>query len=266
MACVATSAKMLWFAVTFGGRFLVEIPGMGPVANTSVWNIALIGPTILLSALGIGTLIERAVSKRGEFFLMILLVSLTAARVATSWFIGLACGAAIATFLICTPLLIRLTGRTANGWSEEAWRQLLQFTVYGSLIVCLWLGLRVRNSVSDDSSRLADLGERLTALPEVQRISLIATRGTAPMTLRYVLRSHCPKAQLVISEAWDSGLTDAMNEESKSPRSRYLILEWTRREIRLPADMAQAWKISAAGDPMRFQGRRLSMVLIEPRT
>ncbi len=257
---------MLWWTVVFCGRILAEVVETHFISNTAVWNVALICPTILLAALGIGTLIERDVSRRGEFFLVVLLASLTAARVTASWSFGMVAAAATATYLICFPMLNTLTGRSGNHWSEEAWRRILQITVYGSLAACLGVGLGIRNSVSEDAHRLADVRDRLKTFPEVRRVSLIATRDPVPVTLRYLLRCRWPKAKLTTSEGWDLGLTEAMNQESQSPQSRFLVLEWTSREVRLSADTGQAWKISAAGEPMRFHGRRLSMVLIEPRT
>jgi|GEM_PF-2282685 hypothetical protein len=281
---------LLWWLVAFVGRNLAEFLGMITVTNTMVWNLALLGPTILLAALGIGTLIERAVSRRGEFFLVVLLVSLSVARLSMSWLIGresgrssngdeiiasqmslswlfgLAGGACAATVLIFGPRLIPSTGRTEHGWSQAAWRQLLQITVYVSLIACLSFGLVLRTSANDDEHRLSNLRDRFKSLPEVRRISLIATRDPIPMTLIYLLRSRWPDAELVTSEGWDAGLTEAMNQESKSPQSRFLILEWTYRDLRFSANSGLEWRTKPAGEPMRFHGRRLSIVLIEPQS
>lgn len=256
---------MLWWSVAVIGRVAAELLGRNAVSNTELWNLALLGPTVLLASLGIGTLIERAVSRRGEFFLITLLVSLTLARVCGSWLIGLTGGACAATFLICGPLLIPSAGRSANAWTEAAWRQLLQVTAYGSLFACLSAGLGLRTIESPDDNRLSDLRDRLKNFPNVQRISLIATRDPVPVSLRYLLRCRWPQAEIVTSEGWDAGLTAAMAAESKSPKSRFLVLEWTRCDGRLSADAGQNWQLTNVGDPMRFHGRRLSALLIEPR-
>ena len=256
---------LFWWTVVFVGLSLAEFVGQTSIANTEIWTFALLSPTVLLASLGIGTLIERDVTRRGELFLIILLVSLTFARISMSLLVGLAGGALSATFLVCGPMLMPSAGRTEHGWSEEGWRRLLQITVYGALIACLSVGLGFRSIVSEDEHRLADLRDRLKSFPEVRRISLIATRDPVPVTLRHLLRCRWPKAKLVTSEGWDVGLTAAMNEESESPTSKFLILEWTRRDVRFSADTGQSWRIKAVGDPMRFHGRRLSMILIEPR-
>ena len=257
---------LLWWGVAIVGRLLAGLGCTLMPLNTHVWDIALLCPTILLSAVGIGTFIERDVSRRGEFFLFVLLVSLTAARLTMSWLFGLSCGAIAATILVCGPFLMPTMGRKFFGWSEEGWRQLMQLAVYGSLTACLSLGLSQRSSRTNEEARLADLRERLKTFPEVRRISWIASRDQIPVTLRYLLRSRWPKAELVMSEGWDEGLTQAMKDETDSPQSKFLILEWTRRDIRFSADTGQAWQISNLGDPIRFQDRRLSMALIEPRT
>lgn len=71
---------------------------------------------------------------------------------------------------------------------------------------------------------------------------------------------------MVSSEGWDVGMSNAMEKEGQMPASRFPVLEWTRREIRMSADASQYWQMSAVGEPMRLYGRRLSLVLIEPKT
>jgi hypothetical protein len=256
----------VWWCVAFAGRVLAEFVMLETAANTSVWNLALIGPTVLLASLGIGTLIERGVSRRGEFCLVVLIVSLTAARLAMSWLVGLSAGALVATFLIFGPILIPFVERTEHGWSQAGWRQLLQMTVYGSLIASLYLGLGIPTHASDDGDRLAELRDRFHSLPEVQRISLIAAQDEVPATLKYLLRTRWPSAQIVSTEGWDAGLTEAMTRESKAPQSRFLVLEWTYREVRILANTGLEWIHKPAGDPLRFHGHRLSMIMIEPRS
>ena len=169
------------------------------------------------------------------------------------------------TMLAFGPQLASAMSFTNTGWSEAGWRQLLRFTVYASLLGCLSAGLDTRNHPSDDVHRMAVLKSRLELLPEVQRISLIASREPIPVALMYILRSRWPQAELVTSEGWDAGLTAAMDKERQMPQSRFLVLEWTRRDIRVSADTGQAWQITAVGDPMWFYGRRLSLVLIGPK-
>ncbi len=255
---------LLWWTTALIGRILAEFASQNCVANTMIWNVALLAPTVLLAALGIGTLIERAVSRRGEFLLVVLLVILTVFRVTSSLIWGFIGGVVVATVLISGPRVTSSAGQTENRWSERAWRQLLQITVYGSLCACLAMGLGRTNCASSDDEPLAELRDRLKEFPEVQRISLIATRDPIPITLQYLLRCRWPHAELVASEGWDVGLTQAMNEESQAPRSQFLILEWTRRDIRLPVDTSQGWQMNSVGNPMRFHGRRLSLVLIAP--
>lgn len=256
---------LFWWVIAFVGRNLAEFAGTRTLANTEIWNLALLAPSVLLASVGIGTLIERAVSRRGEFLLLVLLASLTVERFTGSWLTGLAGGVIAAIVLIAAPMLVRSSNNTDYSWTEERWRQLMQFAVYGSLIVCLFMGLRYRCHSCDEEKRLTALRDRLKSLPEVRRISMIATRDPMPVTLRYLLRSRWPEAEVVTSEGWDTGLSEALNEESESPSSRFLILEWTRRDIRLSANLGQAWRVSPVVEPMRFNARRLAMALIEPR-
>ena len=68
-----------------------------------------------------------------------------------------------------------------------------------------------------------------------------------------------------MDENWDAGLTEAMEAEEMKPQSRFLVLQRTRRELRLSANTGQAWKVSAVGNPLCFNEKRLSFVLIEPK-
>ena len=256
---------LLWWSVLFVGRMIVEVTGAMTVTNTLVWNIALLAPTILLAALGIGSLIERKVSSHTESLLIVLVAGLIVSRLTMSYASGLIGAVPTATMLVFGPLLASAMSFTNTGWSEAGWRQLLRFTVYASLLGCLSAGLDTRNHPSDDVHRMAVLKSRLELLPEVQRISLIASREPIPVALMYILRSRWPQAELVTSEGWDAGLTAAMDKERQMPQSRFLVLEWTRRDIRVSADTGQAWQITAVGDPMWFYGRRLSLVLIGPK-
>jgi hypothetical protein len=70
----------------------------------------------------------------------------------------------------------------------------------------------------------------------------------------------------VTSDGWDTGVNLSVNDESPSPPSRYLILEWTRRNVHLSVDTFHGWQMKSIGDPMRFHGRRLSLILVEPQT
>lgn len=257
---------LLWWCIAFAGRLTAELCRTSYPMNTQVWDLALLSPTILLSAVGIGTFIERDVSRRGEFCLFLLLVTLTAARLSMSWLTGLGCGAVAATFLLCGPLVMPTMGRTVFGWTEEGWRQLMQLAVYASLIACLVFGLRQPSLRTDEQAQLMDLRERLKSLPEVRRVSVIAPEDPIPVTLRYMLRHRWPNADLIVTEDWDDGLTKAMKDEATSPASRFLVLEWTRRDIRLTADTDPAWQISSGGSSLRFRSRRLSMILIQPRS
>ena len=54
---------LCWWSVLFVGRVICEVAGTMTATNTVVWNVALLTPSILLAALGIGSLIERKVSR-----------------------------------------------------------------------------------------------------------------------------------------------------------------------------------------------------------
>jgi Dolichyl-phosphate-mannose-protein mannosyltransferase len=256
---------LLWWLFLFIGRVIVEITGTMTGTNTLVWNVALLTPSILLAALGISSLIERKVSPAIERLLIVLVASLIVSRLTMSYTSGILCALLSTMMLAFGPKLASAISFHNTVWTEAGWRYLLRVTVYLSLLGCLSAGLDTQNHATDDVHRMSVLKSRLETLPEVQRISLIASRDPIPVALRYILRSRWPGAELVTTEGWDAGLTKAMDSERLMPQSRFLVLEWTRRDIRISADTGQAWQINAVGDPMWFYGRRLSLVLIGPR-
>lgn len=255
---------LIWWTVALVGRVATEMLGTVIPTNTHVWNLVLLGPTILLSSVGVSAMIDRTLSQRKEFALIVVLVTLISARVGSSWMIGLAGGAFTAAFLVIAPLLIPTVSESGTEWSKKGWRQFLQIAICVSLLSCLFVGFDFRPS-TPEQDQLVDLRERFKTLPTVQRISVVATRDPVPVTLKHLLRSQWPQADLVVSEGWDTGLTKLMNEEAADPHSRFLVIEWTRRDVRLFAETTQDWKASIAGDPMEFFDRKLSLVLVEPR-
>lgn len=257
---------MFWWMIAASGRVLTEIVGTRFYVNTELWNLALLPPTILLATVGVGTVIERTTTRRGEFCLIVLVAGLIIASTTNSWTAATTSMASTAVFLIFAPMLIPSLGRSEGGWSEQIWRRLLQTTVYASLLSCFSVGIHLQYLTSSDEDHLAQFRNQIAALPDVRRVTFLVARDPAPVTLTYLLRCRWPKAEMVTSEGWDEGLSREMNEESNSPHSRFLILDWTRRDVRLSADMGQSWQISPVGDPMRYLGRRLSLTMISPRT
>ena len=255
---------LIWWSVALFGRIAAELFGLLIPTNTHVWNLVLLGPTILLSSVGVSAMIDRMLSQRREFVLIVLLVTLISGRVGSSWMVGLAGGSFAAAFLIIAPMLIPAISENGTEWSEKGWRQFLQVAICVSLLSCLFVGFDFRPA-TPEQSRLVDLRERFKSLPDVQRISVVATRDPVPVTLKHLLRSQWPQADLVVSEGWDTGLTKVMNDEATAPHSRFLVLEWTRRDVRLFAETSPDWQASIAGDPMEFFDRKLSLVLVEPR-
>lgn len=257
---------LLWWSLAIVGRLLVPMTHPTYVVNTAAWNLVLLAPTLLLASLGIGSLIERSKSQRSEFAFIIALVLLTVYRLTFSWLIALT-SVVLAAFVILAIPGFRPAISSPDGlWTENAWRQLLQSVVYVSIAICLSIGIGSEDLRFRDEDHLAELRDRLSEIPEVRRVSLIATRDPIPISLRYLLRCRWPKVGIVTNEGWDTGLTRAMNDESQSPSSRFLVLEWTRRNVHLSVDTFQGWQLKSIGDPMRFHGRRLSLLLIEPQT
>ena len=255
-----------WWTLTLLMRLLAESAGIVAATNTSVWNVALLAPTILMASLGFGSLIERAIFPAGETALILIVAGLTISNLTASTAAGIGVIALASLLVIYGPRLLSSNSEQGQTWTENRWRRVLKLTVFASLAAALVSGFRMQRPEADDEHQLAELKLRLDALPDVRRISLIASRDPIPVGLKYVLRRRWPQAEMIATEGWDTGLTFAMEAEDPEPRSRFLVLEWTRRDIRVSANAGQAWQVSAVGNPMRFYGRRLSLVLIGPRS
>lgn len=255
----------IWWLVTFCGRIYAGLMGTVIVTNTAAWSLTLVAPTILLSSVGIGSLIERELSRRGEMTLLIVVMGSSVAYLTDSWKLGAT--AAILAFLLLAyiPRMIcsAVDGRPVG--CDAGWRSALKVLVYTSLAVSIFAGFALRRPLSADEKRLSVLKDELENIPEVTRISLIASRDPIPVELRYLLRCRWPHAEIVTTEGWDTGLTEAMDAEERSPHSRFLVLEWTRRDLRISANTSPAWQASSIGNPMQFYGRRLALILIGPK-
>ena len=253
-----------WWSLTFAGRILADIAGTLIPTNTAAWNVALIAPTVLLAALGVHSLIERTVSGWVESLLVIAAIGVSLGKITGSIQAGLIGAALASLLLVYGPSNIPFRDAGTSCWTESIWRRLLKLTITGSMITALVLGIAKQDSVSDEN-RFAELRTRLEQVPNVRRISLVGSRDPVPAALRYLLRCRWPQAQIIMDENWDAGLTEAMEAEEMKPQSRFLVLQRTRRELRLSANTGQAWKVSAVGNPLCFNEKRLSFVLIEPK-
>jgi hypothetical protein len=104
----------------------------------------------------------------------------------------------------------------------------------------------------------------LLLVPNVNRISLITDSQDVPAELEYLLRSLWPRVPFSRSLGWDQRLTDTIIEEADAPVSRMLVVEWSRKELRLRSDVGNVWKISSVMEPMAYGQRRLAVQLIAP--
>ena len=253
-----------WWSLTFAGRILADIAATQTPTNTAAWNVALLTPTVLLAALGVHSLIERTVSGWVESLLVIAAIGVSLGKITGSSQAGLIGAALAALLLIYGPSNLPVGESDARCWTESGWRRLLKLTITGSMMTALVLGIARQDLVSD-KNRFAELRTLLEPVPNVRRISLVGSRDPVPGALRYLLRCRWPQAQIVLDENWDAGLTEAMEAEELKPQSRFLVLQRTRRELRLSANTGQAWKVSAVGHPLCFNEKRMSFVLIEPK-
>lgn len=256
----------MWWLLTFAGRMYAELMGTVTITNTAVWSVALIAPTVLLASLGIGTLIERALSRRGEMALLIAVIGPSIAYLTSSWQVGALAALLTLIVLLYGPRMVSSTSGNRPMGCDAGWRSILKVLVYASIAISVFAGVGLRNPLSSDERRLSLLREELDQLPDVSRISLMASRDPIPVELRYLLRCRWPHTEIVTTEGWDTGLTEAMEAEETAPRSRFLVLEWTRRDPRVSANTTAVWQVSSIGNPMQYYGRRLSLVLIGPKT
>jgi hypothetical protein len=253
-----------WLLVGVALRFApVLFPALWPAAVTP-WEAWLTLPIVVLAAQGLDAVLRREVSNRVFVGALTLTVGMVLWAFTGRALIGLIVAVTFAlTIYASAPLALGLR-RTSMAWTETGIRRWMQaaaaMTLCGPILLGWWL-IAPRDA---EVLRYAELRTRLSQVPEVQRISVIGEGHAPPPALVFLLRSLWPKAKLAVTDGWDPQLTDTIVTEAGRPRSRLLVVEWSRKELRLRTEVGEVWQVTQVVDPIAYGQRRLAVQLIAP--
>lgn len=255
---------LIWGVVAVAIRLWMAGVGASIPLSAGLVEPLTIIPLMILAGVGVEAVLDRQATAGG----VASAIAITAGLLTLSWtdrwwLVALVGGLVFAGILIGGALATRPFSND-RPWQEPQVRPLLMAilfcTLVGQSVECIRTALRQEPG----SERLPRFRQRLADLPQVQRISVISPQAPPPVQLRLLLRSCWPAAELVVTEGWDPGLTQHLNARDSSEEARYLVVEWTRREINIQAETGSGWQVQQVADPASSYGRRLSAYLITP--
>lgn len=260
----------LWFLC---GAVLRAIPLHLLVDDTSPsgsweqhWESFCVIPATCLAADGLMQLLRRQVSNRSVLVAVAMTSGWLVATWTDHWGIGGVVGFCVALILAASAPLSLGLRRSTLVWSESELRRGIQF--YTVLIV---LG---HGCLGGDLWWQPDPGRKVYATTRIRllqlegppdQISIVTSENAEdPAQIEYLVRSLFPQAVWSRSVGWDPALTQTIVSQYRQPRSRLLVVEWGRKELRLRADIGTGWQVQPILDQTPYLGRRLAINLIEP--
>lgn len=255
---------LIWGVVAVVLRFWIAGVGRAMPISAGLAEPLTIVPLLLLAGIGIEAVIDRQAPAWGVSLAVAMTAGLLTLSLSGRWWLALlVAGIAFAAIQLGSALVTRPFSND-RPWQEPQVRPILMAamlcTLVGQSVGCIGAA----RQQEPGSERLLQFRLKLVDLPDVQRISVISPQAPPPVQLRLLLRSCWPAAELVVTEGWDPGLTQHLSERQTSEDARYLVVEWTRREVNIQAETGSGWQVRQIADPSRSYGRRLSAYLITP--
>ncbi len=251
------------------GVLLRLIPGLmldvWGLESSRPWESFCVVPAAYLAALGVVEMTQRRVSTRWVLLCLTITVGCVAGTLSDRWQVGLIIGAAVGIVLAASaPLAVGLR-RTSLAWSEGEVRRWIQgFGVvallgHAAMGAQVWWGGPSGRKVYE-SSRL-----KLSRLSDPDQISLVTSDAQDdPAQLEFLLRSLFPTSRWSHAIGWDATLTGIIVAEAERPKSRMLIVEWSRKELKVGGDVGTGWQVTPVLEAVPYRGRRFAAIMIEP--
>jgi len=264
-ASLLASFMLIWQTV---GVVIRIIPGLFPVwgiATGRPWESFVVLPATYLAAIGAVQLIQRRFSMGMVWAALNVTVCCVVWWLTGKSHLGLIIAVAIGLVLLASaPLSIGLR-RTGMAWSETELRRWIQAFVVICALGHTLAGAELWWHAAPNRTTYNLLRRKLLTLAAPDQISLVISESKDhPVQLAYLSRSLFPTARWSQSIGWDATLTDTIVKEFEQPRSRMLVLEWSRRELKLRADVGTGWEVTQVVDATPYRGRRFVAHLIAP--
>jgi len=246
-----------WWGLAWLARLVVALVCWQEAINPRVWEALLLIPECILAAIGLNLLLKRKVS----VLLGVIGSAVTIGLGITYLTENIAWGMASAALLVLGILLFALAGGTYA--TEIHTGRRLQGRLFLQLVMLLLLlgnaAIGLADLQLDDRQvQLKLLNARLSHVPKIGHMCIIADNGRIPPRLMFVFRNRWPDAELVIEKDWRGGWPppDCATDAG-------LLVEWSRRESQAYADLGSSWKTTTVGEPIRYRGRKLVGWIVE---
>lgn len=264
-ASLLASFMLIWQTV---GVVIRIVPGLFPVwgiATGRPWESFVVLPATYLAAIGAVQLIQRRFSMGMVWAALNITVCCVVWGLTGQSHLGLIIAVAIGLVLLASaPLSIGLR-RTGMAWSETELRRWIQAFVVICALGHTLAGAEMWWYSAPNRNTYNLLRNKLLTLAAPDQISLVISEtNDHPVQLAYLSRSLFPRAAWSQSVGWDARLTQTIVKEFEQPRSRMLVLEWSRRELKLRADVGTGWEVTQVVDATPYRGRRFVAHLIAP--
>lgn len=253
---------LIWWLTALLARAVFDIPDLRRSVLIDAWDALLLLPTALLVAWGLRAMVMRQTNPLTEIAVVSVTLGLGLWRYTGHAWVGAAGFLTGGLLLLLLPMMNLYLRRGARRWTQGDWKRLMGFAVVSILTIHIVSGLLRFPPPTHESRSLTELRKRIATISAAPRVTLLTSNGLAPEPLLFVLRSHWPRSQFVVSGSREGR---ASRETAATSPSNELVIEWTRQEIRIANELPTDRQAVAIGDPLRFRGRRLTIYDVGPR-
>lgn len=253
---------LIWWLTALIARVVFDIPDLRRSVLIDAWDALLLLPTALLTAWGLRAMVTRQTDPITEILVVSVTLGLIVWRFTKHPWIGAVVFVVSGAILLLLPAMKLYLRRGARRWTQRDWKRLMGFSVVLILSVHMISGLVEFPPPTLESRSLTELRKRISTIAPAPRVTLLTSNGIAPEPLLFVLRSHWPRSQFVVSGSREGR---ASREGVAANSAKELVIEWTRQEIRISNELPADRQAVVLGDPLRFRGRRLRIYGVGPR-
>ena len=253
---------LVWLALSAAIRTALFWRGTTDPAVLRLWETFALLPATGLAAQGLDRALRRDVSWRLVLLALMVMIGHVCWLVTGRLSVGVIVGGSFGILVLASAPLALGLRRTNLAWTEAEIRNWVAVAVLCTLCGHAVLGWRATRPLSDRETWQLLLG-RLRSVEDVSLASLVTSRGADSPQLRYLMRSLWPGALQTQSVGLDPVLAETMIREREAPRSRMVVVEWSRQGLLRP-EVSSGWQISQMVEPLPYRGRRLAVHLLSP--
>lgn len=254
---------LTWSLVGISGRLVWGNFG-GTVTTLRAWDAFLNLPALIIAAQGL----DRAVRRETSHFGLAIAIAITSGGIfweqthhlGAAVLIGLS---TLGILLLSAPLTIGLR-RPRSSWSEKEIRAWVLFATIATIIGHAASTIVPITRQRFDHLQWEAVRRQLATQQDVQQTSIVTNDQRELTPWIYLLRSLWPTARFSVANGWDAQINATLQNEAKAPRSRIVVLDWSRTGLRVRSDVGTVWQVDSIVEPRAYRHRRLAAYLIHP--